>query len=99
MTGSVLAVRLFDSFRPGEYLRVVETIAERRGRYSGRRSRAEGRVDVLLACSAGGHLLQLLLLRDAWEGRAHLWVTHNKEDARSLLADETVVFAHGPERV
>lgn len=53
-------------------------------------------VDVLLPCSAGGHLLQLLLLQDAWEDRPRLWVTHDKEDARSLLAGEPVVFAYGP---
>lgn len=53
-------------------------------------------VDVLLVCSAGGHLLQLYLLRDAWEPFSRMWVTHDKDDARSLLADETVVYAYQP---
>jgi beta-1,4-N-acetylglucosaminyltransferase len=55
-----------------------------------------GRVQVLLACSAGGHLLQLLALRPAWEPYSHLWVTDDKSDARSLLRDERVEFAFGP---
>lgn len=52
--------------------------------------------DVLLVCSAGGHLLQLFLLRTAWATCRPVWVTHDKEDARSLLAGEEVVYAHGP---
>jgi beta-1,4-N-acetylglucosaminyltransferase len=52
--------------------------------------------EVLLVCSTGGHLLQLLALRDAWEGFSRVWVTFDKSDARSLLAGEEVVFAHGP---
>ncbi len=51
---------------------------------------------MLLACSAGGHLLQLLALRDAWQGYSHLWITDDKSDARSLLRAESVEFAHGP---
>src|SRR5262245_23686724 len=54
------------------------------------------RTDVLLVCSTGGHLLQLLALRDAWDGFSRLWVTFDKSDGRSLLADERVVFANGP---
>jgi UDP-N-acetylglucosamine:LPS N-acetylglucosamine transferase len=56
----------------------------------------ERRVQVLLACSAGGHLLQLLALRPAWEPYSRLWVTDDKSDARSLLRDERVEFAFGP---
>jgi beta-1,4-N-acetylglucosaminyltransferase len=59
-------------------------------------SAAPGRVDVLLVCSTGGHLLQLVALRDAWEGFSRVWVTFDKSDSRSLLADERVTFAHGP---
>lgn len=51
---------------------------------------------MILVCSTGGHLLQLLALRGAWEGYSRIWVTFDKSDARSLLADEPVVFAHGP---
>jgi UDP-N-acetylglucosamine:LPS N-acetylglucosamine transferase len=53
-------------------------------------------VDVLLVCSAGGHLLQLRLLADAWQEMPHAWVTLEREDARSLLAGETVFYAFWP---
>jgi len=53
-------------------------------------------VDILLVCSSGGHLLQLLALRDAWSPFSYLWVTSNRSDARSLLAGEDVAYAHWP---
>jgi len=56
----------------------------------------DDRVQVLLACSAGGHLLQLLALRPAWGEYTRLWITDDKSDARSLLAAEPVEFAYGP---
>ena len=60
---------------------------------SGRRSE---QLDVLLVCSAGGHLLQLHTLRGAWQNLSTSWVTHDREDSRSLLREERVVYAHGP---
>jgi beta-1,4-N-acetylglucosaminyltransferase len=51
---------------------------------------------VLLVCSSGGHLLQLLALREAWESFDRVWVTFDKSDARFLLRDEHVIHAHGP---
>jgi UDP-N-acetylglucosamine:LPS N-acetylglucosamine transferase len=60
------------------------------------RSDTEQPTELLLVCSTGGHLLQLVALRDAWEGFPRVWVTFDKTDARSLLADERVVHAHGP---
>ena len=53
-------------------------------------------MDVLLVCSTGGHLLQLVALREAWEGRTRAWVTFDKSDARSLLEGEPVAYAYGP---
>jgi beta-1,4-N-acetylglucosaminyltransferase len=40
--------------------------------------------------------LQLLALRGAWSDFSRIWVTFDKSDARSLLAEERVVFAYGP---
>jgi beta-1,4-N-acetylglucosaminyltransferase len=51
---------------------------------------------LLIVCSSGGHLLQMLELRDAWVGFERVWVTFDKSDARSLLRGERVVHAHGP---
>jgi beta-1,4-N-acetylglucosaminyltransferase len=58
----------------------------------GRRARA----DLLLVCSSGGHLLQLVALREAWSSYDRAWVTFDKSDARSLLEGETVHYAYGP---
>ena len=54
------------------------------------------RADVLLVCSSGGHLQQMLALREAWGPYSHIWVTFDKSDARSLLRDEQVVYAYWP---
>ncbi|NUR76906.1 MAG: UDP-N-acetylglucosamine--LPS N-acetylglucosamine transferase [Thermoleophilia bacterium] len=51
---------------------------------------------VLLVASSGGHLLQLLSLEGAWSGLATIWVSNDKEDARSLLAGERAHFLPGP---
>jgi beta-1,4-N-acetylglucosaminyltransferase len=59
-------------------------------------SRKDARADLLLVCSSGGHLLQLVSLEPAWQGFSRTWVTFDKSDARSLLRSERVVFAYGP---
>jgi beta-1,4-N-acetylglucosaminyltransferase len=59
-----------------------------------RATRAAG--PVLCICSSGGHLLQLLALRPAWERFDRLWVVFDKSDTRSLLDGERVVHAYGP---
>jgi hypothetical protein len=58
-------------------------------------SKRPGGVDVLLVCSAGGHLLQLCLLDGAWSDMSHAWVTLEREDAQ-MLAGQHVYYAHGP---
>ncbi len=57
---------------------------------------AATRTDILLVCSTGGHLLQLVALRESWQRYSRAWVTFDKSDARSLLESEHVYFAHGP---
>ena len=51
---------------------------------------------VLLVCSSGGHLTQLLQLRPWWEQHERRWVTFDTEDALSKLRAERVVWAHHP---
>jgi beta-1,4-N-acetylglucosaminyltransferase len=51
---------------------------------------------LLLVCSSGGHLLQLVALREAWGDLPRTWVTFDKPDARSLLSGEDVRYAFGP---
>jgi beta-1,4-N-acetylglucosaminyltransferase len=54
------------------------------------------RVELLLVCSSGGHLLQLHALADAWRPFVRCWVSFDKSDVKSLLAGENLIFAHGP---
>jgi beta-1,4-N-acetylglucosaminyltransferase len=54
------------------------------------------RTDVLLVCSTGGHLQQMLALQPVWSAYSHVWVTFDKSDSRSLLSGERVVYAHSP---
>ena len=49
-----------------------------------------------LVASSGGHLMQLVSLRAAWEAHERFWVTFLKEDARTLLEGERVMWAHHP---
>lgn len=54
------------------------------------------RIELFLVSSSGGHLEQLLLLRDAWGDRQRLWVTDDAADTRSRLKDEDAVFGDAP---
>jgi beta-1,4-N-acetylglucosaminyltransferase len=45
-----------------------------------------------LIASSGGHLFELLRIRDFWDAVEHFWVTFPTEDARCLLADETTTY-------
>lgn len=55
-------------------------------------------VDALLVCTAGGHLLQLWTLREAWSDYRSAWVvaSHEGSDVASLLHGESVHLAHSP---
>ena len=54
------------------------------------------RMKVLLVCSPGGHLQQMLALEPAWRGMDQSWVTLDSADVAYLLADEKVTMGHGP---
>jgi beta-1,4-N-acetylglucosaminyltransferase len=51
---------------------------------------------VLIVCSPGGHLQQMLALQGAWGDLERTWVTLSAPDVEHLLGDEVVVTAHGP---
>lgn len=59
-------------------------------------STAGDTVKILLVCSSGGHLTQLVCLQPWWEGHDRHWVTFDTEDARSKLVGERVTHAHSP---
>ncbi|GAB3592715.1 UDP-N-acetylglucosamine--LPS N-acetylglucosamine transferase [Angustibacter peucedani] len=51
---------------------------------------------LLLVASNGGHLAQLLVLRDWWSQHPRHWVSFDRPDALAALADEQVTWAHHP---
>lgn len=51
---------------------------------------------VLLVCSPGGHLQQMLALKPAWQDMDRAWVTLSGADVGYLLADEKVTLGNGP---
>jgi UDP-N-acetylglucosamine:LPS N-acetylglucosamine transferase len=67
-----------------------------RHRRPARRHIDDRRRRVLLVCSPGGHLQQLLALAPAWEDADTTWVTLRSADVEELLDGRTVDFAHGP---
>jgi UDP-N-acetylglucosamine transferase subunit ALG13 len=74
-----------------------EGLRPRRRRLGKRFRRPAGqRRKILLACSTGGHLAQLLRLDRWWSQHDTVWVTFNKLDARSLLSGQRTVWAHHP---
>ena len=51
---------------------------------------------ILLVCSSGGHLQQMLAMEPAWDGFRRSWVSLRAADTEHLLADEAVVWGCGP---
>lgn len=51
---------------------------------------------VLLVCSPGGHLAQMLSVQDACEGYDCVWVTYQGADVPHLLESREVELVHGP---
>lgn len=51
---------------------------------------------ILLVACPGGHILQMLALKPAWEDLEHRWVTLEAADTKFLLDPENRDFAHGP---
>ncbi len=57
---------------------------------------SDSRRRVLLVCSSGGHLAQLLELEHWWKEHECRWVTFDLPDARSRLGEGGFVPAHYP---
>ena len=53
---------------------------------------------VCLACSAGGHLTELLQLEEAWAGFGHFFVSDKRLNAIDLGKREKVYFVECPKR-
>jgi hypothetical protein len=59
-------------------------------------ARTRSRLSVMFVSSSGGHLLQLYRLKPWWQQHDRTWVTFDMPDSASLLAGETVCWAHHP---
>ncbi len=53
---------------------------------------------VCLACSAGGHLNELLQIKDAWQNYEHFYVSDRRTNAIELSKKEKVYFVVCPRR-
>ena len=51
---------------------------------------------IALVASSGGHLLQLLVLKEFWSRHERFWVTFPTADARAALRGERVYWCHHP---
>jgi UDP-N-acetylglucosamine:LPS N-acetylglucosamine transferase len=60
------------------------------------RAGSQPRDHVMLVCSSGGHLAQMLTLQPWLETKRAQWVTFPTADARSQLAGQEVVDAYHP---
>lgn len=54
------------------------------------------KVKICLVGSSGGHLTHLYMLKPFWSMKDRVWVTFDKEDARTLLKDERVYSCFYP---
>jgi beta-1,4-N-acetylglucosaminyltransferase len=51
---------------------------------------------VMLVCCQGGHFMQMLALKSAWDELPRIWVTTRAADTEALLQDEPTIFAYVP---
>jgi UDP-N-acetylglucosamine:LPS N-acetylglucosamine transferase len=51
---------------------------------------------LLLVCSAGGHFLELYLLKELWTKHKRVWATLHGRDTEFLLRNERVYWGHEP---
>ncbi len=89
-TTSLIMTNEPDTSTPAPEATPAPTVAPDPGQAEPQRER------VLFACSAGGHLAQLLQLRSWYSQHDRRWVTFELPDAVSLLGEESVVWGHYP---
>jgi beta-1,4-N-acetylglucosaminyltransferase len=51
---------------------------------------------VMLICCQGGHFMQMLALKSAWDDLPRIWVTTRAADTEAFLQDERTIFAYVP---
>jgi len=55
------------------------------------------RKKILIVVSPGGHLYQALLLNKWWSKHTVVWVSLKSPDVTSLLKNQKIIYAYGPE--
>jgi beta-1,4-N-acetylglucosaminyltransferase len=81
-----------------KFRQLLADIRDQRATHQGAaESATRGQTKILLVCSAGGHLLELLALQRAvWSKYDRAWVTLRQVDSECLLKGEKVYYAFGP---
>lgn len=51
---------------------------------------------IALVASPGGHLVEMLSLKEAWSDYEVFWVTADSVDTRAFLREHKVFYAHAP---
>lgn len=60
------------------------------------KKKKDGKLNICLVGSSGGHLTHLYMLKPFWQDKERFWVTFDKEDARSLLQGEKMYPCYYP---
>lgn len=53
-------------------------------------------IKIAIACSSGGHLTHIMMLKKFWQNHERFFVTFDKKDANSLLRNEKLYYCHFP---
>jgi UDP-N-acetylglucosamine:LPS N-acetylglucosamine transferase len=57
-----------------------------------------GNIKICIACSAGGHLTEILTLKSVFRKYNHFFVTFKREDIKTRLWKENIYFVSDPKR-
>jgi len=53
---------------------------------------------ICIACSGGGHLTEILQIRDSYESYSHFYITFKRENSLELSRNKNVYFVEDPEK-
>ncbi len=56
------------------------------------------KINVCIACSAGGHLTEVLQLKESWQGKKYFFVSDRRSNALLLSKKEKVYFVEVPRK-
>ena len=53
---------------------------------------------ICIACSSGGHLTEILQIREVFDKRKNFFITFKRKDSEELTKKENVYFVSDPKR-